>query len=156
MDPFEELERQMRKLMETMMGGSRVEIFTPMAARGAGGGMEGFREPLVDVRDEDERITVTAEVPGVEKEDIKLRVRQDGLGNHVLVMSARRKEESEKKDKGTYASGFRSMSFRKEVTLPGRVKKETAKADYHNGVLEVTFERAEPREEEEGTDIPIK
>jgi len=156
MDPFEELERQMRRFMEAMMGGSRVEIFTPMSGRPVGEGGEGFREPLVDVRDEDDGVRVTAEVPGVEKKDIKLRVQQDGLGNQALVISARRRETSEKRSGGGFASSVQSMSFRKEVTLPGRVKKDTARAKYHNGVLEVTFERAGPRKEEKGTEIPVK
>jgi len=82
------------------------------------------REPLVDVIPGDKVVQVVAEMPGVEKEDIKLEATED-----ELIISA----ESEKR------------KYRKVVKLPCKVDPKEAKATYKNGVLEVTLNRLEER-----------
>ncbi len=89
-------------------------------------GLEGpeLREeisPLVDIMDSKGCITVFAELPGVEKKDIDLKVAEDCLTISV---------EKEKRN------------YYKEVALPANVKPGTAKASYKNGVLEVSLEKA--------------
>jgi len=84
------------------------------------------REPLVDVIEREEDITVMAEIPGVEKEDIKLH-----LTETMLTIDAK--------------------SYHRKVKLPARVLKEGAKAHYKNGVLEVVLkkvEKSKPKETE--------
>ena len=159
MDPYDEFDRfnkQMRKLLEGLMGGSRVEIFTPFHGSGLGKEFEGVREPLVDVREEDKEIIVTAEVPGVDKKDINLTIQTDDLGNHVLVITARRGDSSKKKSEEGVFSSVSSISYRKEVVLPTKVKNKTGKASYKNGILEVKFEKIKQDKRENVTDIPIK
>ncbi len=78
------------------------------------------REPLVDVFMENENVKVLAELPGVEKEDIKLNATSKTLT--ISVDTPQRK-------------------YYKEVELPDEVEPKTAKAAYKNGVLEVTFRR---------------
>lgn len=77
--------------------------------------------PLVDIMDSKGRITVFAELPGVKKKDIGLKVAEDCLTISV------------EKD---------TRNFYKEVSLPVNVKPGTAKASYKNGVLEVSLEKA--------------
>lgn len=159
MDPYDEFERfnkQMRKLLEGLMGGSRVEIFTPFHGGGLGKEFEGVREPLVDVREEAKELIVTAEVPGVDKKDIKLKIQTDDLGNHVLVITALRGSSSKKKSEEGVFSSIGSLSYRKEVLLPTKVKNKTGKASYKNGILEVKFEKVKQDRKENATDIPIK
>lgn len=158
MDPFDDIERfnkQMRKFLEGLMGGSRVEIFTPFRGGAFDGDLGEFREPLVDVNQDKKSVTVTAEVPGVDKRDIKLKVRRDDRGNHVLVITAQRKSKQEQTSEKGIMSSVSSLSYRKLVALPAKVKKESAKASYHNGILEVRFERAESMKEDKGTDIRV-
>ena len=90
-------------------------------------------EPLVDVIEHDDEIWVVAELPGVKKDDIKVKV----SGKKLVI-----KAEGERK-------------YYKEVTLPAEVKPETAKASYRNGVLEIKLKRKEPKKEE-GVDIKIE
>ena len=92
------------------------------------------REPLVDVIEDKDTITVVAEVPGVSKEDIDVKIK-----GRTLVISA--------------ASGDRK--YYKEVELPADVKPETAKASYRNGVLEVKIMKVKG-EAEEGFKIRIE
>ncbi|MEM3640952.1 MAG: archaeal heat shock protein Hsp20 [Candidatus Bathyarchaeia archaeon] len=76
------------------------------------------REPLVDIVETDNEIHVVAELPGVEKEDIKLHGTEDTLT--ISVDTPQRK-------------------YYKELTLPAKVNVKEAKTQYKNGVLEVTL-----------------
>ncbi len=93
------------------------------------------REPLVDVLEDENTVTVVAEVPGVNKEDIDIRIK-----DNTLVISAQ--------------SGDRK--YYKEIQLPAKVKPETAKATYKNGVLEVRLEKEKREKKEEGIKIKVE
>lgn len=82
------------------------------------------REPLVDVINESQQIRVVAELPGVEKPDIKTSISEDALT--VKVDSAARK-------------------YYKEVQLPAGVDPDSSKASYNNGVLEIVLQKTRPR-----------
>ncbi|MEM4699679.1 MAG: archaeal heat shock protein Hsp20 [Candidatus Nezhaarchaeales archaeon] len=84
----------------------------------------GEREPLVDVIPSDRAVQVVAEIPGVEKDDIKLEATED-----ELVIEA----ESER------------YKYRKVLKLPFKVDPKQARATYKNGVLEVVLNRLEER-----------
>jgi HSP20 family protein len=92
------------------------------------------REPLVDVVETDSEIRVVAELPGVEKTDIKLHGTEDSLEISV--------------DTPQY-------KYYKEVKLPAKVKVKEAKSSYKNGVLEVILPRAEMKKPK-GEQIDIK
>jgi len=91
-------------------------------------------EPLVDVITEDDKIKVIAEVPGVDKKDIKLNV----VGKTLSIRA-----ESEKR------------KYSKDVELPEEVDIKTAKASYKNGILEVTLNKVR-KEEKKGEEIPVE
>lgn len=78
------------------------------------------REPLVDVIEKGDEIRVIAEVPGVDKNNIKVRVN----GNIVVITA----QEGDRK-------------YYKEVELPSPVDENSAKANYRNGVLEIIFKK---------------
>ncbi|ARM75101.1 archaeal heat shock protein Hsp20 [Acidianus manzaensis] len=80
------------------------------------------REPLVDVIEKGDEVRVIAEVPGVDKNNIKVKV--DG---NTLTITA---QEGDKK-------------YYKEVELPAKVDENSAKANYKNGVLEIVFKKKE-------------
>lgn len=87
----------------------------------------------VDLQDEGETFVVTADVPGVEKDDIDL-----ALEGRTLTLSAHRERELNE-DEGTYLRHERrSESVSRRVTLPADVDAEGASATYANGVLSVT------------------
>jgi len=89
------------------------------------------REPLVDVITTDGEVKVLAELPGVEKNDIKLHGTEETLT--ISVDTPQRK-------------------YYKEVELPAKVDPQRAKSSYKNGVLEVTLARREAKPKGE----PIK
>ncbi len=95
--------------------------------------MIGSREPLVDVNETDEAVNITAEVPGVSKDDINLEITEDSLVINV--------DSKERK-------------YYKGIALPAGVHRDSASASYKNGVLEVKLERSRP--EKAGKKLQIK
>ncbi len=78
------------------------------------------REPLVDTIVHDDAVKVVAELPGVEKPDIRLNC--DGRNLTLKVETEKRR-------------------YYKDLELPVEVDPDTSKASYHNGVLELTLSR---------------
>lgn len=100
--------------------------------------IEDTMEPLVDVIDEKDRVVVVAELPGIDKDKIDIRIK-----DNKLIIKARDKDRK----------------YYKEIELPAEVKPETAKARYRNGVLEVTIEKKvkeEEKEEEGGIKVQVE
>jgi HSP20 family protein len=92
------------------------------------------REPLVDIVETDGEIHVVAELPGVDKEEIQLHGTEDSLT--ISVDNPQRK-------------------YFKEVRLPAKVKVKEARTAYKNGVLEVTFPKADSEKKPKGEPINI-
>lgn len=90
------------------------------------------REPLIDVVTEDGHVKVIAELPGVEKTDIKIHATENNL--EISVDTERRR-------------------YRKVIDLPAEIIPDSAKATYKNGVLEVSMERTKP---EKAKGQPVK
>jgi HSP20 family protein len=82
------------------------------------------------VTENDKEVTVRAEMPGFEENEIDVQ-----LNNDMLTIRA------EKEQKGGSREEYRS--FYRTVTLPSGVDAEKAQATYHNGVLELHFPRPE-------------
>ncbi|MCQ6962227.1 archaeal heat shock protein Hsp20 [Methanolobus chelungpuianus] len=78
------------------------------------------RKPFIDVCEIDGSVHVTAELPGIEKEEIELRATEDSL-NLVAVCEEQKYDES--------------------IKLPATVDPDSGKATYRNGVLEVILEK---------------
>lgn len=85
-------------------------------------GVAGYMEPVTDVIEKFDSVSVIVELPGVEKEDIDLRSSVESVFISV-------------------DTPFRKYS--KDVKLSCRVVPESAVAKYNNGVLEVTLKRVE-------------
>lgn len=90
----------------------------------------------VDVKDGEKEWVVSVDVPGVNKEDVQVEVR-----DRMLHISAERKHESEEKDdKHTYHRIERSYGkFSRSLALPEGVDEDKVKAEMDNGVLTVKF-----------------
>ncbi|RLE84026.1 MAG: Hsp20/alpha crystallin family protein [Thermoprotei archaeon] len=92
-------------------------------------------EPFTDVIEEEDKVRIVIDVPGVEKEDINVEAAED----EVVVSAAR---------------GDRR--YRKVIRLPVKVKPDTAKATYKNGVLTITIEKVEKGKKGKGFKIKVE
>ena len=108
---------------------------------------EGLWSPTVDVSEDKDNIMLTAEVPGLKKEDIKLSVQ-----DNVLTISGEKKQEKEEKDADYHRLERSFGSFCRSFTLPTPVQPDKIKASYKEGVLKVTLPKTE---EVKPKEIPI-
>jgi HSP20 family protein len=97
-----------------------------------------FRTPVLDLRETDGEFVLTAEMPGVNREDVDIRVTEDRV-----KIKAESREEREEKVKGYYRRERGYAAFYREVSIPEPVVAEKAKAVLHNGVLELRLPKAE-------------
>lgn len=127
---FQSLHNEMNRLFEEFT--SRMHLAEPK-----------WREPLtpftakVDVKDAEKELVVTAEIPGVNFEDIEVALRPDGL-----AICGEKKEEKEEKEKGYYKMERTYGSFFRLVPIPFPVEREEISASYKDGVLKVVLPKS--------------
>lgn len=93
-----------------------------------------FRFPKVDVVDREDEVVVKAEVPGVAREDLDVSVSDDS----VTIKGVTSHEEKEEKG-DYYRCEISRGSFSRTVALPATVDGARAKAEFRDGVLELTL-----------------
>jgi len=89
--------------------------------------------PKVDVMTKDGKLITRVDLPGMNKEDVKVEV-ADG----VLKLSGERKKEVKEEKDNYYREEREYGAFCRTVPLPKGVKSDEVKAIFTNGVLEVT------------------
>ena len=90
--------------------------------------------PRVDISEEDTAVLLTAELPGVSKDDVKVELK-DG----VLTLSGEKKSEHKEEKNGFYRSERVYGSFTRSFTVPETLDAEKIEAEYANGVLRLTL-----------------
>ena len=92
------------------------------------------REPLVDLIDGKNSITVVIEIPGVKKSDIKIEIKESKL----LVSSTN------------------SMHYYKEIPLESKIISSSARAKYNNGILEIIINKDNNDDDDEKNIVAIE
>lgn len=134
-DPFVELEDVSRQLNR---------IFGRFPARS-----EPAREllatadwaPSVDITETDSAYMIKGEIPGVNREDVKVNIE-----NGLLTISGERKQEKEEKNKKFHRIERSYGSFMRSFRLPDNIDDEAVKAEFKDGMLNVTLPKStQPR-----------
>ena len=94
--------------------------------------------PALDMYEDKDNVYVRAELPGMKKEDIDV-----SLHNGSLNISGERKNEEEFKDAEVYRSERFVGRFQRALTLPTPVAADQIKAQYKDGILNITLPKAE-------------
>jgi HSP20 family protein len=92
----------------------------------------------VDMWETDDNVVVRTSIPGIKADEIDVSVTGD-----TLTIRAETKEEEEVKRENYLRRERRYGSVCRSVTLPGGLETEKAEADYEDGVLTLTFPKAE-------------
>jgi HSP20 family protein len=123
------------------------DFFAP-AQRQAGAS---FFSPRVDVKDNKDHVEISAELPGVKKEDIDVT-----LENGVLTLTAEsRQEDKEEKEGRLVRQERRYGKYMRSFDLGSGVKDKDIKAHFENGVLTLTAPKA-PEKQPESRRIQIQ
>src|SRR5690349_1654550 len=118
------LRNEINRLFDSPFGFDRSEVFNTWA-------------PAVDLFEDKDNLVVTAEVPGMKKEEIDISLHE---GN--LVIAGERKVEKQYGEKETQRSERFYGRFQRTIALPKAVDAKTVKAAYKDGVLTVTLPKA--------------
>jgi len=104
--------------------------------------------PVTDVQYSDGNLVVSAELPGLKKDDVKVEVTED-----ALTIEGERKQEH-KEDREGYHRWERSYGrFYRSIPLPEGTKPEQVKAELKDGVLKVTV--PVPETAKKGRPVPV-
>ncbi len=122
-DPFEEL-RSMQNEMD--------RIFNRVLGTGREGAGESSWMPMIDSYVRDGRLTIKAELPGVEAKDLDVSVT-----DRELVMKGERRSEKDEKNKEYAYREISYGSFERHFMLPEGARTEDLKASFVNGILKI-------------------
>jgi HSP20 family protein len=94
--------------------------------------------PALDLYEDKDNLVLTAEVPGLKKEDIEI-----SLHDNVITISGERKNEKRYEGSETSRSERFFGRFTRTLALPKTVDAKQVKASYKDGILSVTLPKAE-------------
>ncbi|MCO5380727.1 MAG: Hsp20/alpha crystallin family protein [Methanosarcina sp.] len=123
-DPFEEIRKTQERLNQLF------EDFMPMEEWGGGK----VYTPAIDIKDEEDKLVVTTDLPGINKEDVEINLKED-----MLEISAKSGKEKETEEEGYVRRERAYTRFYRTVRLPTSVKEEGSTAKIENGVLTITL-----------------
>lgn len=94
--------------------------------------------PAVELSEDKNNFVVTAELPGLKKEDIDVNLLEG-----TLTISGERKQERNVDEGNVHRSERYFGRFQRSITLPSEVAADAVKADYKDGLLVVTLPKSE-------------
>lgn len=100
--------------------------------------------PRVNVEELEDRFEITAELPGMNKDEIDIEVQDD-----VLTLRGERKYEKEEKEVNYHICERSYGTFQRAFTLPENVKADNIEAEYKDGILRLGLPKVEPQKPKE-------
>ncbi|MBN2184451.1 MAG: Hsp20/alpha crystallin family protein [Candidatus Krumholzibacteriota bacterium] len=123
--------------MEGMFNG-----FFPSVFRGPGEEISWM--PKVNVKELDDRFELTAEIPGMEKEELSIEVQEN-----LMTIRGEKKTEEKAENEKMHICEVSYGKFERSFRLPENTRLEDVDAEYKNGVLRVSIPKTEPAKPKE-------
>lgn len=137
-EEFRRFEESMNKMFEEIWNTQRKRPLLLPSGEMTADKMEEYRRPFIDIIETDKEIVAAVDMPGLEKEEIKINLTEDRL-----EISAEKRREEEKKEDGYIYKERHGGSYYRSVSLPSQIDPDRAKATYNNGVLQVTMTKVD-------------
>lgn len=131
-DPFRDI-ISLRERMDKMFEDSLARFRMPEEAA-----MPTFWSPAVDIYETEDSIVLKAELPGVDKKEVSVEVK-----DNTLILKGERRREKEVKEENYHRVERSYGTFMRSFSLPVTVKQDQVKAKFKDGILEVTLPKAE-------------
>jgi len=123
---FNNLQRQIDRLFED------TRVPEEVSERGS------VRVPAAELQETEEAIYLKLEVPGIESKNLDIQVAENSV-----YISGERRTETKTEVKGAIKSEFYYGKFERVVPLPARVQNTNVKAEYKDGILNLTLPKLE-------------
>ncbi|HON55539.1 MAG TPA: Hsp20/alpha crystallin family protein [bacterium] len=94
--------------------------------------------PMLNIYEDENNYYISAELPGVEKKDLKI-----SLVGDTLSIEGKREQKEDKKKKTYYRSERVYGEFKRSISLSESIDKNKIQAELKNGVLLITLAKAE-------------
>ncbi len=128
-DWFGSFHREMNQLMDRFFRGFDLGPMGWSDGLGTGDFM-----PRVDIRETDKALKVTAELPGLDEQDIELVLSKDNL-----TIKGEKREENEDHDGDVYRMERRYGSFHRVIPLSAEIDESKVEAKFKKGVLKINL-----------------
>lgn len=128
----DEMRNRIRRFFEEPLGRVLSEPFTPELYATTVGWV-----PTVEVAETDAAFIVTAELPGLERKDVRVE-----FENGVLTIAGDKQEERKTEEERYHVWERTYGTFQRSFMLPAPVNQDGVSAEMHNGVLTVTLPKA--------------
>ena len=115
----------------------------------SGAGLRTLWAPRIEMCERGGKLLIEADLPGVRKEDLNVRVEQD-----AVVIEGQRRQQFEREEQGIYHTERSYGSFHRVIPLPEGVDTEQAKATFRDGVLDI--ELPAPKTRQRGRTLTIE
>jgi len=142
--PWEEMRRLSHEIDRTfnqLFSEARTEL--PVLSR--------ERIPLMDIYETPEEVVVIADMPGINKENIEVKITEKNI-----TINAETKKEEEIEEEGYYIRERGKLDLYRRLPLPKQVKADQAKATYSNGTLKITLPKLETEKKKEAVSIKVE
>ncbi|MCH9028972.1 MAG: Hsp20/alpha crystallin family protein [Bacteroidetes bacterium] len=107
--------------------------------------LSSYSFPKVDLMEDEKFITIIAELPGVNKDDVKI-ILEDG----VLTLSGEKKSDVKEDDKINFSRNEREFGkFERKFELVEDINPDEVKANFNNGLLKIMIAKLTPEEPKE-------
>ncbi len=142
LSPFVSLQKEINKMFD--------DFFSGVLPSKWGRDEEETFMPSVDVKEKDKEIVVTAELPGMDADDIDISVSDD-----ILTLRGEKKEEKEEKEGDYYYHELSYGSFHRDIQLPAEVDTDKVDAEFKKGVLKIRLPK-KPEAQRKAKKIQVK
>ena len=94
--------------------------------------------PSAEITEKEDAYHLKLELPGIEAKDLDIQVMVDRV-----AIAGERKSETKSEANGNTRSEFRYGKFQRVIPLPARIQNTDVKAEYNNGILNLTLPKSE-------------
>ena len=143
MDPFWQLHREMNRLFDDVLRGTRAPAEQGETPRD-------IAAPRMDISETENEIKICAELPGVDEKDVEVT-----LDGDLLTIRGEKKVDIDEQRENYHVVERSRGSFARSIRLPEGMKAEEANASFQNGVLTVTLPKT-PEQQRRARRIEVR
>lgn len=126
--PFFSLQSEINRMFD--------DAFRGFPAASSFGGLDKVLSPAIDVKETEQGLEVSAELPGIEEKDLDVSIVED-----LLTIKAEKKQEQKKEEKGYYMMERSYGTVSRSVRLPFNADPDKVSASFDKGVLKIAIPR---------------
>ena len=148
-DPFSTFRGEMDRLMDSFFGEGALAMWPRAGALRLDAAANDSMMPRMDVTEDDEKITVTAEMPGLSEDDVEVTLNDD-----LLVVKGEKRMGDSREEDDVHVSERRFGSFQRSLRLPDGIDEDKITAHVDKGVLTVVVPKL-PGQDKPERNIPV-